>query len=103
MPIFWLVVVLLAFTALGFWLGRRRALISAQGNPRDLHSLPIYYGANVAMSVAIPALLTLVVWLLAQPVVIENRIAATLPQELIPESTSGAWLKVLMSLLLRAL
>jgi phosphate transport system permease protein len=88
MPIFWLVVVLLAFTALGFWLGRRRALISAQGNPRDLHSLPIYYGANVAMSVAIPALLTLVVWLLAQPVVIENRIAATLPQELIPESTS---------------
>lgn len=88
MPIFWLVVVLLALTALGFWLGRRRALTSAQGNARNLHSLPVYYGANVAMSVAIPALLTLVIWLLAQPMVIENRVSATLPQDLIPENTS---------------
>ncbi|EAQ44763.1 phosphate ABC transporter, permease protein [Roseobacter sp. MED193] len=88
MPLFWLVVVLLALTALGFWFGRRRALASVQGNPRHLHSLPIYYGANVAMSIAIPALLTLVIWLLAQPLVIENRVSATIPQDLLPENTS---------------
>lgn len=88
MPTFWLVVVLLALTALGFWFGRRRALNSAQGNPRELHSLPVYYGANVAMSVAIPALITLMIWLLAQPLLIENRVSATIPAELIPENTS---------------
>ena len=88
MPTFWLILVLLALTALGFWVGRRRALTSAQGNPRLLHSLPVYYGANVAMSVAIPALLTLAVWLLAQPMVIENRVSALIPQDLIPENTS---------------
>lgn len=88
MPTFWLVVVLLALTALGFWFGRRRALNSAQGNPRELHSLPVYYGANVAMSVAIPALITVMIWLLAQPLLIENRVSATIPAELIPENTS---------------
>ncbi|MFC4214240.1 phosphate ABC transporter permease subunit PstC [Pseudophaeobacter arcticus] len=88
MPTFWLVIVLLTLTALGFWFGRRRALTSAQGNPRELHSLPVYYGANVAMSVAIPALITLMVWLLAQPLLIENRVSATIPSELIPENTS---------------
>ena len=88
MPTFWLVVVLLALTALGFWFGRRRALNSAQGNPRELHSLPVYYGANVAMSVAIPALITLMIWLLAQPLLIENRVSATIPAELVPENTS---------------
>jgi phosphate transport system permease protein len=88
MPTFWLVVVLLALTALGFWFGRRLALNSAQGNPRELHSLPVYYGANVAMSVAIPALITLMIWLLAQPLLIENRVSATIPAELIPENTS---------------
>ena len=88
MPTFWLVVVLLALTALGFWFGRRRALNSAQGNPRELHSLPVYYGANVAMSVAIPALITLMIWLLAQPLLIENRVSATIPAELILENTS---------------
>ncbi|WP_375699930.1 phosphate ABC transporter permease subunit PstC [Pseudophaeobacter sp. TrK17] len=88
MPTFWLVVVLLALTALGYWFGRRRALNSAQGNPRELHSLPVYYGANVAMSVAIPALITLMIWLLAQPLLIENRVSATIPAELIPENTS---------------
>ncbi|MEP2715958.1 phosphate ABC transporter permease subunit PstC [Pseudophaeobacter sp.] len=88
MPTFWLVVVLLALTALGFWFGRRRALASANGNPRDLHSLPVYYGANVSMSIAIPALLTLAIWLLAQPMVIENRVSALIPSELVPENTS---------------
>ena len=88
MPIFWLIVLLLALTACGYWVGRGRALASANGNPRELHSLPVYYGANVAMSIAIPALMTLAIWLLVQPMVIESRVSASLPSEVIPENTS---------------
>lgn len=88
MPTFWLVLLLLTLCGFGFWLGRRRALTSAGGNSRDLHSLPSYYGSNVAMSTGVPAFLTLAVWLLIQPLVIETRISATLPANVIPEGTS---------------
>lgn len=88
MPTFWLVVLLLALSAFGFAMGRRRALASAGGNPRNLHSLPNYYGANVAMSTAVPALAILAIWLLVQPIVIENRVSALIPETSIPENTS---------------
>lgn len=88
MPTFWLVLLLLALCGFGFWLGRRRALASAGGNSRDLHSLPSYYGANVAMSAGVPAFLTLAIWLLVQPLMIETRISATLPEAVVPEGTS---------------
>ena len=50
-------VILIAALALGgYFLARRRALASAQGDSRKLHSLPSYYGYNAVMSVAVPAL-----------------------------------------------
>ncbi|MGR3624455.1 phosphate ABC transporter permease subunit PstC [Pseudophaeobacter sp.] len=88
MPTFWLVLLLLALSALGYVAGRRRALATADGNPADLHSLPIYYGANVAMTTAGPAFGALVIWVLAQPLFIENRVAGMIPQNLIPENAS---------------
>ncbi len=88
MPTFWLVLLLLALSALGYVAGRRRALATADGNPGDLHSLPIYYGANVAMTTAVPAFGALVIWVLAQPLFIENRVAGMIPQNLIPENAS---------------
>jgi phosphate transport system permease protein len=70
-------------------LSRQRALVSGQGNPRLLHSLPLYYGWFGGLSVLIPALAALVLWLVVQPMVIENRISADLPVELVADATQA--------------
>ncbi|MDE4302593.1 phosphate ABC transporter permease subunit PstC [Phaeobacter gallaeciensis] len=88
MPTFWLVVLLCVIAAAGYVLGRRRALASAGGDPRALHSLPSYYGSHVGLSVLIPSLAALVIWLLAQPVLIENRVSSMIPADLVPENAS---------------
>ena len=49
MPLYWLILIVLAIAAVGYVLGRSRALASAGGERHILHSLPSYYGANVAM------------------------------------------------------
>ncbi|WP_323783298.1 phosphate ABC transporter permease family protein, partial [Leisingera sp.] len=64
MPTIWLVVLLLALAAAGFYWGRARALSTAGGDARELHSLPSYYGYHVALSAFVPAITVLVVWLL---------------------------------------
>lgn len=72
-------IVLLAAIA-GFVVGRQRSLASAGGDSRKLHSLPQYHGQSVFLFTAVPAFLLMMVWLLVQPVVIEGRIAAMLPE-----------------------
>lgn len=79
MPLLWLTVVVIVLSVAGYVLGRQRALASAEGDNRDLHSLPIYYGMNAFMKAVVPALGLMVLWLLAQPLVIENRIADMIP------------------------
>jgi phosphate transport system permease protein len=71
-----------------YLLSRQRALASVQGNPRNLHSLPLYYGWFGALSVLLPALAVLTLWLIVQPLVIENRITADLPAELVADPTA---------------
>lgn len=88
MPTIWLVVLLLALAAAGFYWGRARALSSAGGDARALHSLPSYYGYHVALASFVPAITVLVVWLLAQPLVIENRVSSLIPAEAVPESST---------------
>ncbi|CUI00846.1 phosphate ABC transporter permease subunit PstC [Leisingera aquaemixtae] len=88
MPTFWLVVLLLALSAAGFYLGRSRALRTAGGDARDLHSLPSYYGYHVALAAFVPAIAVLAVWLLAQPLIIENRVSNLIPAEAVPENTT---------------
>ncbi len=88
MPTIWLVVLLLALAAAGFYWGRARALSSAGGDARELHSLPSYYGYHVALASFVPAITVLVVWLLAQPLVIENRVSSLIPAEAVPESST---------------
>jgi phosphate transport system permease protein len=73
--------VLAALSAAGMLLGRRRALATAGGDLRRLHSLPSYYGFNVALFALVPALLVLLVWTMVQPLVVEGRTAATIPAE----------------------
>ncbi|WP_375690684.1 phosphate ABC transporter permease subunit PstC [Pseudooceanicola sp. LIPI14-2-Ac024] len=75
-----LFLIVLALAAIGFVVGRSKALKSAGGDSRHLHSLPSYYGYNVALWVLVPSLLTLVVWLLVQPFVIENSVTSLIPE-----------------------
>ena len=89
-----LVAFLLVLALAGFVLGRARALSSAGGDTRNLHSLPGYYGYNVALSALLPGVGLLAVWLLAQPMLIENRVSGMIPAELIPE---GSNLSLVMS------
>ncbi|MGR3321219.1 MAG: phosphate ABC transporter permease subunit PstC [Pseudooceanicola sp.] len=90
MPLFWLVLMVLAVAAAGFVLGRRRALGSVGGDNRRLHSLPSYYGWNVALKVVVPAILVMLLWLLVQPLVVNNSVSGLIPDSAIPEgSTRG--------------
>lgn len=79
-----------ALALAAFVLARQRALASAGGNPRDLHSLPHYYGWNGALWVLLPALGGLVLWLIVQPMVVEHRISARLPAELVSDAAARA-------------
>ncbi|WP_305971405.1 MULTISPECIES: phosphate ABC transporter permease subunit PstC [unclassified Mameliella] len=88
MPVFWLIVIVLALAAAGYFLGRGRALQSAGGDRRHLHSLPTYYGSNVALKAVVPACLLLVVWLVAQPFYVTNVISGMIPASDIPEGSS---------------
>ena len=88
MPVSWLVLIILALAVAGYFVGRSRALSSVQGDGRNLHSLPVYYGTNVAISVLVPALGVLVLWLLAQPMLIERSVSGLLPADLIPEGSN---------------
>ncbi|MEY3959476.1 MAG: hypothetical protein RIR14_129 [Pseudomonadota bacterium] len=74
----------------GFVLSRQRALASAGGNPRALHSLPNYYGWNGAIWVLVPALAGLSLWLIVQPMVVESRISANLPAALVADDSARA-------------
>ncbi|SMY07414.1 phosphate ABC transporter permease subunit PstC [Flavimaricola marinus] len=75
MSALWIALIVLALAAGGYVLGRKRALASVGGNTRHLHSLPSYYGANVAMMAAVPALILLVIWLILQPMVLNRMVA----------------------------
>ncbi|MGG7645392.1 phosphate ABC transporter permease subunit PstC [Rhodovulum sp. YNF3179] len=88
MPLFWLILIVLALAAAGYVAGRRRALASAGGSSHGLHSLPSYYGSNVALSALVPAFAILVGWLLVQPLVIENSVSGMIPERAIDEGSS---------------
>ncbi len=88
MPVLWLVLIVIALGVVGFFAGRQRALASAGGDARDLHSLPNYYGANVFLFVVIPSLLMLLMWALIQPIVIENQVEGLIPESAIAEGSS---------------
>ncbi|KIC11385.1 ABC transporter permease [Leisingera sp. ANG-M1] len=88
MPTIWLVALLLALAAAGFYWGRARALSTAGGDAKDLHSLPSYYGYHVALTSFVPAIGVLAVWLLAQPLFIENRVSGMIPAEAVPENST---------------
>jgi phosphate transport system permease protein len=94
MPVVWILVILLALAVLGFGLGRRRAVASVGGDSRKLHSLPNFYGWNVAMFTAVPALLLMIVWAIAEPIFVESRVEHMIPASMMAD---GANLSLVMS------
>ncbi|MDB6177087.1 phosphate ABC transporter permease subunit PstC [Paracoccus sp. Z330] len=79
--------------AIGYVLGRRRALASVSGDPRKLHSLPSQYGQSVFLYTLVPALLLLVVWLVAEPRLIDSQVRGIVAES----GTSGAELDLKMA------
>ena len=65
---------LFLFSILGFFFGRIKALSSADGDVKKLHSLPQYYGLNAVFLAFFPPLLVLVVWTFAQSIFVDERI-----------------------------
>ncbi len=94
MSVLWISIIVIALGAVGYVLGRQRALGSAGGESRHLHSLPFYYGANVLLTTITPAFALLVIWQLLQPVFIDNSVMKLIPTEAIEE---GSNLNLVMS------
>ena len=88
MPLLWLFLLVLAIAFGAFVFARTRVLALSGQDRRTLHSLPIYYGSNAAMKSAIPALLVLVLWLLAQPFYVNNAVSGMIPDSAIGDSSS---------------
>lgn len=76
MPFLWILITILAIASVGFVLGRRRAMSSAGGDARQLHSLPRYYGLNAALTGLIPAALVLFGWTVLQPGLIQSSVSS---------------------------
>ena len=75
----------LGLSIAGFFVGRQRAVKTAERDGAKLHSLPGYYGQSVALFIAVPALFLLAVWLFVQPILIEGSVSQKIPQSVVPE------------------
>lgn len=67
MPVHWTLLLILALAVAGYGIGRSRVLAMAGGDSRKLHSRTAYYGWNVALSTAVPALVLIAIWRFVQP------------------------------------
>jgi len=86
MSVTWILLVILALAVVGYVLGRRRAFSDAEGDVRKLHSLPFYYGANVALATIVPSLIVMIAWLFIQPVAIERVLIPQIPDSAIEKT-----------------
>ena len=79
MQTFIVVLALLGFAAVGYTMGRARSVMTAGGIPKDLHSLPSYYGTYTAIWIGLPSLILLALWLIVQPHIIDGVVMGGLP------------------------
>ncbi len=78
-----LLLALAGLATIGFVMGRARSIMTAGGTPRDLHSLPSYYGSYVAIWIGLPAVIVLAVWLIIQPQIVDSMVMGTLPADMV--------------------
>ena len=81
MPITLLIAVLLVLSVIGYYLGRSRSVAVVGGSAQNLHSLPSYHGAYVALWCGLPSLLIVLAWLVFEPIVAQWFLLANLPPE----------------------
>ena len=81
--------VLLVLTAFAYRVGVGRSVALAAGNVRALHSLPSYYGAYMALWIALPAFSAMALWLLAEPLIVGALVFNHLPPKYRPCRPSG--------------
>ncbi len=79
MQTFIVILALIGFALVGYMTGRARAVMTAGGVPRDLHSLPSYYGAYTALWIGLPSLIVLAIWLIVQPQIVDGLVMGGLP------------------------
>jgi len=85
-----LVMILLALTTAGYYLGFRRAyaVVGTSGKIQQLHSRPAYYGALTALWCGLPAVLLAGTWLSCEDLIITHLVVARLPEDLRALSTA---------------
>jgi phosphate transport system permease protein len=81
-----LLLLLAILTVIAYVAGRARAISLAGGDSRKLHSLPAFYGRAAAIAAAVPALVLVVIWLVVQGPMLQNRAMALLG----PDDVSGS-------------
>ena len=80
MPVLYLIVLVAILALIGLVMAPRRALATTGGDRRTLHSLPSYYGYNAAILALAPALLVLAAWMVVQPILVDARTSALIPE-----------------------
>ena len=83
----YLFLALVVFSIAAFFVGRAAGLRFVAAEGAATHSLPGYHGAFVAVWVGVPALVLLLIWLMAQGTVIDNLLLSTLPQAMTEAAT----------------
>ena len=94
MPFLWILIALIIIASVAFVLGRQRAVQSAGGDSRKLHSLPGFYGWNTAIGAMVPSITILAVWMIAQPIIVNMSIA---PMITSVEASDSATLGLVLS------
>lgn len=84
-----LLLILLALTVAGYVIGQRRAVTSAGGDIRKLHSLPSFYGRITAIWVIVPTVILLSAWLLVEGSLVQRNILAQIAPEDVAEGTTA--------------
>ena len=78
-----LIAVILVFVLLSYWIGIQRAVQVAGGKAqaKRLSSLPSQFGLLTAFYCGIPALISLILWTLFEPTVIESLLVSQMPAD----------------------
>ncbi|MCF8480258.1 MAG: phosphate ABC transporter permease subunit PstC [Rhodospirillum sp.] len=84
-----LVLVILALATLSYVVGTRRSTGLVDNKPKDLHSLPGYYGLYVAMWCGVPALALLALWTAFEPTIVKHMVLASLPAQALLDPAGG--------------
>lgn len=83
---FFLILVVIGLSVVGYAIGRARSVFAASGDARILHSLPSYYGMFVALGCGLPAILLLAIWLVIQPQIVDHMVMSGLDASIMPQS-----------------